>query len=332
MRVVVALGGNALLRRGAPMTVAGQRAAIAAAAEPLARLVPDHELVVSHGNGPQVGLLALQAASYDHVSEYPFDVLGAQTGGMIGYLLESELSNHLGDRTPVAVLITRTLVDPGDPAFADPTKFVGPTYTRVQADHVAQEHGWQVKPDGDVFRRVVPSPAPVRILELDPIRWILGHGGVVVCSGGGGIPTARDPNGAYVGVEAVVDKDLASAVLARDLQADTVIIATDVDGVYLDWGTPQSRRIRHAHPDDLALHDFAEGSMGPKVAAAIQFAQETGGRAMIGSLDDLDGLVAGTSGTEVSTARPGLQVDARDQGPTDQVTFGRGDQPATGRR
>ena len=309
MRIVVALGGNALLRRGAPMTVAGQRAAIAAASEPLARLAADHELVVSHGNGPQVGLLALQAASYDHVSEYPFDVLGAQTGGMIGYLLESELSNHLGDDTPVAVLITRTLVDPGDPAFANPTKFVGPTYSRDQADRVAQDHGWHVKPDGHVFRRVVPSPAPLRILELDPIRWILGHGGVVVCSGGGGVPTARRPNGDYAGVEAVVDKDLASAVLARDLHADTLIIATDVDGVYLDWGTPDSRRVHRAHPDDLKLRDFAAGSMGPKVAAAVQFAQETGGRAVIGSLDDLDGLVAGTSGTEVSTSQAGLQVD-----------------------
>ena len=322
MRVVVALGGNALLRRGAPMTVAGQRAALAAASEPLARLAVDHELVVSHGNGPQVGLLALQAASYDHVSEYPFDVLGAQTGGMIGYLLESELSNHLGDGTPVAVLITRTLVDPRDPAFANPTKFVGPTYPREQADRVAQEHGWLIKPDGDVFRRVVPSPAPLRILELDPIRWILGHGGVVVCSGGGGVPTARASNGKYAGVEAVVDKDLASAVLARDLHADTLIIATDVDGVYLGWGTPLSRRLRHAHPDDLELRDFAAGSMGPKVAAAVQFARETGGRAVIGSLDDLDGLLSGTSGTTVSTSQTGLQVDE-----TSAVTTGAGGPP-----
>ena len=308
MRIVVALGGNALLRRGAPMTVAGQRAAIATVSEPLARLANGHELVVSHGNGPQVGLLALQAASYDQVSEYPFDVLDAQTGGMIGYLLESELSNHLGDRTPVAVLITRTLVDPLDPAFANPTKFVGPTYSEDQADRLVKEHGWVVKPDGDVFRRVVPSPSPQRILELDPIRWILGHGGVVVCAGGGGVPTARAADGKLTGVEAVVDKDLASAVLARDLRADTLIIATDVDGVYLDWGTPRSRRIRHAHPTSLDPREFAEGSMGPKVAAAVQFASETGGRAVIGSLDELDGLVAGTSGTEVSTSRSGLQV------------------------
>ena len=308
MRIVVALGGNALLRRGAPMTVAGQRAAIATVSEPLARLANGHELVVSHGNGPQVGLLALQAASYDQVSEYPFDVLDAQTGGMIGYLLESELSNHLGDRTPVAVLITRTLVDPLDPAFANPTKFVGPTYSEDQADRLVKEHGWVVKPDGDVFRRVVPSPSPQRILELDPIRWILGHGGVVVCAGGGGVPTARAADGKLTGVEAVVDKDLASAVLARDLRADTLIIATDVDGVYLDWGTPRSRRIRHAHPTSLDPREFAEGSMGPKVAAAVQFASETGGRAVIGSLDELDGLVAGASGTEVSTSRSGLQV------------------------
>ena len=308
MRIVVALGGNALLRRGAPMTVAGQRTAIAAAAEPLARLAIGHELVVSHGNGPQVGLLALQAASYDQVSEYPFDVLDAQTGGMIGYLLESELSNHLGDRKPVAVLITRTLVDAQDPAFANPTKFVGPTYSREEAELVSQEHGWAMKSDGEVVRRVVPSPAPQRILELAPIRWILGHGGLVVCSGGGGVPTARGSDGKYTGVEAVVDKDLASAVLARDLHADTLIIATDVDGVYLDWGTPESRRVRRTHPDNLEPRDFAAGSMGPKVAAAVQFARETGGRAVIGSLDDLDGLVAGRSGTEVSTSWSGLQV------------------------
>ena len=315
MRIVVALGGNALLRRGAPMTVAAQRAAIAGAAEPLARLAIGHELVVSHGNGPQVGLLALQAASYDQVSEYPFDVLDAQTGGMIGYLLESELSNHLGDSKPVAVLITRTLVDAQDPAFANPTKFVGPTYAAEEADRVAREHGWVLKADGEVFRRVVPSPAPQRILELAPIRWILGHGGVVVCAGGGGVPTTRNSKGDYVGVEAVVDKDLASAVLARDLQADTLIIATDVDGVYLDWGTPESRRVRHAHPDALEPRDFAAGSMGPKVAAAVQFAHKTGGRAVIGSLDDLDGLLAGTAGTTVGTSHSGLQVDESDAVP-----------------
>ena len=309
MRVVVALGGNALLKRGAPMTVTAQRAAIAGAAEPLARLAIDHELVVSHGNGPQVGLLALQAASFDHVSEYPFDVLDAQTGGMIGYLLESELSNHLDDDTPVAVLITRTLVDALDPAFADPTKFVGPTYSREEGEWYQKQHGWVVKPDGDVYRRVVPSPYPLQILEIDPIRWILGHGGVVVCAGGGGVPTTRDSNGTFAGVEAVVDKDLASAVLARDLNADTLIIATDVDGVYLDWGTPDSRRILHAHPDRLEPRDFAAGSMGPKVAAAVQFAHETGGRAVIGSLDNLDGLLSGMSGTTVSTSSIGIQIE-----------------------
>jgi len=309
MRVVVALGGNALLKRGAPMTVAAQRAAIAGAAEPLARLAADHELVVSHGNGPQVGLLALQAASFDHVSEYPFDVLDAQTGGMIGYLLESELSNHLDDNKPVAVLITRTLVDALDPAFADPTKFVGPTYSREEGEWYEEHDGWVVKPDGAVYRRVVPSPYPLQILEIDPIRWILGHGGVVVCAGGGGVPTTRDSNGTFAGIEAVVDKDLASAVLARDLQADTLIIATDVDGVYLDWGTPDSRRILQVHPDRLDPRDFAAGSMGPKVAAAVQFAHETGGRAVIGSLDNLDGLLSGMSGTTVSPSSVGIQLE-----------------------
>lgn len=291
------------------MTADVQRANVRTAASPLAAVASKHQLVLSHGNGPQVGLLALQAASYDEVSEYPFDVLDAQTGGMIGYLLESELSNHLGDRKPVAVLITRTLVDAHDPAFENPTKFVGPTYSREESDRVALERGWVLKSDGEVFRRVVPSPAPERILELAPIRWILGNGGLVVCAGGGGVPTTRDSDGTYAGVEAVVDKDLASAVLARDLHADTLIIATDVDGVYLDWGTPESRRIRHAHPDHLEPRDFAAGSMGPKVAAAVQFAQETGGRAVIGSLDDLDGLLSGVSGTTVSSTTTTFQLE-----------------------
>lgn len=228
---------------------------------------------------------------------------------MIGYLLESELSNHLSDGTPVAVLITRTLVDPQDPAFANPTKFIGPTYSEEQAHGLVKEHGWIFKPDGDDFRRVVPSPVPQRILELDPIRWIMERGGVVVCAGGGGVPTTRAADGNLIGVEAVVDKDLASAVLARDLNANTLIIATDVDGVYLDWGTARSRRIRHAHPTGLDPGEFADGSMRPKVSAAVQFASETGGRAVIGSLDELDGLMAGTAGTEVSTTRFGLHVE-----------------------
>ena len=242
MRVVVALGGNAILRRDQQMTVDNQRASIAAACEPLSRLAAKHELVVSHGNGPQIGLLALQAAAYDHISEYPFDVLGASTEGMIGYLIEQELGNQLDNERAVTTLVTRTEVDPSDPAFADPTKFVGPGYTDADAATAAEQHGWTMKRDGSRMRRVVASPQPLQILELRPIQWLLEKGAVVICAGGGGVPTVRSDGGitdgradVLAGIEAVVDKDLASAVLARDLGADLLIIATDVEGVFVDW-------------------------------------------------------------------------------------------------
>lgn len=307
MRVVVALGGNAILPRGEPMTVANQRAAIARACRPLATIAAQHELVVSHGNGPQVGLLALQAASYDEVSGYPFDVLGAQTEGMLGYLIEQELGNATGNDRVITTLVTRTLVDPDDPAFDDPTKFVGPTYDEEQARRCVTERGWVVKKDGQAHRRVVPSPAPIRVLETQPVEWILEKGGVVICAGGGGVPTTfQTGEHLMAGVEAVIDKDLASAVLARDIGADLLVIATDVDGVYLDWGGPRQRRISHAHPDELDHLDFAAGSMGPKVQAAQQFAREGRGRAVIGSLGDIDGLFEGRAGTLVSTSETGL--------------------------
>lgn len=307
MLVVVALGGNAILRRGQPMSVANQRASIAEACVPLALIAEDHDLVVSHGNGPQVGLLALQAASYDAVSEYPFDVLGAQTEGMLGYLIEQELGNRIGNDRSIATLVTRTVVDPSDPAFADPTKFVGPIYTEQQARQLAQRHGWVMKLDGADTRRVVASPTPLRIVETKPIQWILANKGIVVCAGGGGVPTTRDPvSDLIVGVEAVIDKDLASAVLARDLGADLLVIATDVDGVYVDWKGPEQRLIARAHPDALDPDDFPPGSMGPKVRAAAQFARETRGTAVIGSLHDTDKMFAGTAGTALSATSPGI--------------------------
>lgn len=307
MRVVVALGGNAILPRGEPMTVVNQRAAIDRACGPLATIASQHELVVSHGNGPQVGLLALQAAAYDSVSGYPFDVLGAQTEGMLGYLIEQGLGNATDNERVITTLVTRTLVDPDDPAFADPTKFVGPVYDEAQARQCVTERGWVVKADGDGFRRVVPSPAPLRVLETQPVEWILDKGGVVICAGGGGVPTTYASEAHLMaGVEAVVDKDLASAVLARDIGADLLIIATDVDGVYLDWGTPARRRVARAHPDALDDGEFPAGSMGPKVRAAQQFAREGRGDAVIGSLDQLDDLFAGRAGTLVSTAQVGL--------------------------
>jgi carbamate kinase len=307
MRVVVALGGNALLRRGAPMTVRNQRESIATACKALAPVALEHELVISHGNGPQVGLLALQAAAFDESAAYPFDVLGAQTEGMIGYLIEQELGNLLPADKPIATLLTMTEVDPADPAFADPTKFVGPVYTMEQGRHLAQASGWVVKPDGPHWRRVVPSPLPKRIFEIRPVEWLLQQSAVVICAGGGGIPTMFLPGTrTLVGVEAVIDKDRASAVLAQDLGADALVIASDVEGVYVDWGKPTQRVISTAHPDALAGVRFAAGSMGPKVSAAVEFARYTGRRASIGALTDLSDLLAGRAGTQISAQSVGV--------------------------
>lgn len=307
MRVVVALGGNALLKRGAPMTVQSQRSTIATACQALAPLALAHELVISHGNGPQVGLLALQTAAHDDESGYPFDVLGAQTEGMIGYLIEQEIGNLLPFEKPVATILTMTEVDPADPAFADPTKFVGPVYDEREARRLAGSRGWVVKPDGDRWRRVVPSPLPRRIFEIRPVEWLLAHGAVVICAGGGGIPTMYQPGTrTLAGVEAVIDKDRASAVLARDLHADALIIATDTDAVYTNWGTPRQRAIATAHPDALAAFDFPAGSMGPKVEAAIDFAGQSGKDAVIGALGELPKLLDGGAGTRISTSVRGI--------------------------
>jgi carbamate kinase len=301
MRVVVALGGNALLRRGEPMTAEHQRRNVAVAAGQLARVAKEHELVVSHGNGPQVGLLALQSAAYTAVDPYPLDVLGAETQGMIGYLLEQELGNRLPFEVPIVSILTMVEVDPADPAFDDPTKFVGPVYDEADARRLAKDHGWAVKKDGTRWRRVVPSPRPVRIFEIRPMRWLLEHGAIVICAGGGGIPTVYEKNeGRQLrGVEAVIDKDLASSLLACDLDADLFAMATDVDGVYADWGTPNQRRIERVTPDDLAGGDFPAGSMGPKVQAARDYVAVTGNRAVIGSLEQIDGMLAGTAGTSI---------------------------------
>lgn len=307
MRVVVALGGNALMERGAPMTVQNQRANVALACAALAPIAQEHQLVISHGNGPQVGLLALQAAAYDDASVYPFDVLGAQTEGMIGYIIEQELGNRLPFEKSIATILTMTEVDPADSAFTDPTKFVGPVYAADEAHRLAARHGWVVKPDGDHWRRVVASPTPQRIFEQRTIEALVARGTVVICAGGGGIPTMYQPGTrTLVGVEAVIDKDRASAVLARDLHADKLVIATDTDAVYTGWGTPEQRAISLAHPDALADIGFAAGSMGPKVEAAIEFARSTGNEALIGSLADLPALLAGTAGTRVSVVAEGV--------------------------
>jgi carbamate kinase len=301
MRIVVALGGNALLRRGEPMTAAVQRANIRAAAPSLASLASRHQLVLSHGNGPQVGLLALQAAAFEEVEPYPLDVLNAQTEGMIGYLIEQELGNLLPAKVPLATILTMTEVDAKDPAFADPTKFVGRVYTDAEAAGLAAETGWVFKRDGAHWRRVVASPEPRRIIQLRPIQWLLEHDTVVICAGGGGIPTSYAPGDGHrlVGVEAVIDKDHSSCLLARGIGADLFVIATDVDGVYLDWGTPAQRRLDTVTVDDLRHLPFPAGSMGPKVAAAIRFVDGTGGRAAIGSLPDIEKIVEGLAGTQV---------------------------------
>jgi carbamate kinase len=300
--IVVALGGNALLRRSEPMTAEVQRRNVRVAARAIAPLTAEHRVVVAHGNGPQVGLLALQAESYTAVEPYPLDVLGAETQGMIGYMLEQELRNVLPADATLATLLTMIEVDAGDPAFANPTKFVGPVCTWEEAERRTAELQWQFKRDGDRWRRVVPSPEPRRIVEIEAIRRLLAGESVVICAGGGGIPTMRSGGaaGRLVGVEAVIDKDLASELLAEAIDADLFVMATDVDGVYRDWGTPAQQRIDWVAPDELEAQGFPAGSMGPKVAAAVRFAARTGKRAAIGSLDQIGEIVAGRAGTNVS--------------------------------
>jgi carbamate kinase len=301
VRILVALGGNALLKRGEPMTADVQRANVRTAARALAPVARRHQLVISHGNGPQVGLLALQAAAYKEVEAYPLDVLGAQTEGMIGYLIEQELGNLLPPDVPFATLLTMIEVDTDDPAFDDPTKFVGPIYSDADAAALAADKGWVFKRDGEHLRRVVPSPAPKRIFEIRPIKWLLERGVLVICAGGGGIPTAWVPGQERTlgGIEAVIDKDLASALLAQDLDVDLYVMATDVDGVYDGWGSPEQRRLDQVTPRELRDRDFAAGSMGPKVDAAARFVEATGKRAAIGALEDIERIVEGAAGTTV---------------------------------
>jgi carbamate kinase len=301
MRVVVALGGNALLKRGEPMTAENQRSNVRAAAPALAAVAKEHQLVLSHGNGPQVGLLALQAAAYKDVDPYPLDVLGAQTEGMIGYVLEQELGNAMPPDAPLATILTMVQVDPTDPAFTDPTKFVGPIYSKADADTLVADKGWAFKQDGESWRRVVASPQPQHIFEIRPIRWLLEHGVVLICAGGGGVPTMFLPAAetTLIGVEAVIDKDLSSELLAREVEADLFVMATDVEAVYADWGTPQQRAVGRVSTAELRAGDFPAGSMGPKVEAACRFVETTGKRAAIGSLNQIHQIVSGEAGTQV---------------------------------
>ena len=303
MRIVVALGGNALLRRGQALSASNQLDNIKRVAVQLARVAQKHQMVLTHGNGPQVGLLALQSAAYTEVETYPLDVLGAQTEGMIGYLLEQELANLLPATSTVTTLLTRVEVDPLDAAFNNPTKPIGPVYNQQQAELGVKDKNWSIAPDGKGFRRVVASPQPLRVIGLEPIRWLMDRGALVIAAGGGGIPVAASPGSrALHGVEAVIDKDLCAGLLARELAADCLIIATDVAAVYLDWGLPSQRALGKVSVSELAKHDFPAGSMGPKVTAACRFVNETGKRAVIGSLDDIEAMLtegAGAAGTQV---------------------------------
>jgi len=300
VRIVVALGGNALLQRGQKPDAEVQEANVDRAVTALAPLAEHHQLVLTHGNGPQVGVLALQSASDPNLSTpYPFDVLGAQTQGMIGYWLLQSMQNHLPNRQ-VAAIINQTLVEAADPAFADPTKFVGEVYTQEDATRLAAERGWVVKPDGSGWRRVVGSPRPQRVVETRLIRLLLESGAVVVCAGGGGVPVIRDEAGQLRGVEAVVDKDLTSAVLAEALDADLLLVLTDVPAVMEAYGTPEQRPVLRATPAGLRALNPPAGSMGPKVDAVCRFVELTGGTAAIGSLDDAPAILRGEAGTIVT--------------------------------
>ncbi|MBP6116878.1 MAG: carbamate kinase [Neisseriaceae bacterium] len=300
MRIVIALGGNAMLRRGEPLTADNQRQNIRIAAKQIASVMNGNQVVIAHGNGPQVGLLALQNAAYKEVPSYPLDVLGAESQGMIGYMIEQELGNLVGQEVLFSTLLTQVEVDREDPAFLNPTKPIGPVYEQAVAEKLAAERGWHIAPDGDKYRQVVASPRPKAIVNIKPIKWLVEQGCVVICAGGGGIPTYRDRDGLLQGVEAVIDKDLCSSLLASEVAADLFLIATDVSGVFLDWGKPTEKAIATVSPAELKAMDFAAGSMGPKVLAACEFVENSGHDAVIGSLADIEAIVAGTAGTRVS--------------------------------
>jgi carbamate kinase len=302
MRIVIALGGNAILKRGEPMTAENQRLNVRRAAKSIAKVIAaGHDVVITHGNGPQIGLMALQDMAHDQALASPTDVLGAETEGMLGYLIAQELGNVLPKQKQIAALLTQVEVDATDPAFQKPTKPIGPVYSNVEATALTAKHAWVMVPDGLHFRRAVASPRPKRILEIPVIRLLIKHAVIVICAGGGGIPVIRQRDGGHIGIEAVIDKDHASGLLAHEINADALLLLTDVDGVYLDWGTPQQRKLETVMPTELQAHSFAAGSMGPKVAAAIDFASARGGMTGIGRLEDALDILEQRAGTVVKS-------------------------------
>ncbi|WP_016767970.1 carbamate kinase, partial [Vibrio cyclitrophicus] len=292
------LGGNALLRRGEPLEADVQRRNIETAVKTISEIAKVYNVVLVHGNGPQVGLLALQGLEYKKVNPYPLDVLGSETQGMIGYMLMQEFKNYLPNRN-ISCMLTQMTVDPNDPAFADPTKPIGPIYKEAEARELAEKFHWIVKPDGQHFRRVVPSPRPTGIVEHDAITQLIDAGHLVICTGGGGIPVKKE-NGKLVGVEAVIDKDMSAAFLAKQLDADALLILTDADAVYLDWGKPTQHALRSTTPSELAKFTFDAGSMGPKIEASCEFIQQGGKVVGIGALEDGLQILQGQAGTNIT--------------------------------
>ena len=293
--LVVALGGNALLKRGQPLEAELQQQNIELAAQQLAALSEAWRIVLVHGNGPQVGLLALQNEAYTATRPYPLDILVAETQGMIGYLLQQALQNRLPHRS-IACLLTQVLTDSHDPAYHSPSKYIGPSYQ--QADLARLDPSWQIKPDGHYFRRVVASPLPKKIIDAPAIADLLARDHLVICCGGGGVPVIEQ-EGKRQGTPAVIDKDLAAAMLAEQLEADALLILTDAKAVYTDWNTPQQRAITDIHSRELAALSFEKGSMGPKVHACCAFVDKTQGLAGIGALDDALDILTGKQGTRI---------------------------------
>lgn len=296
--LVIALGGNALLKRGAVLSAENQYQSIALIADAIGKLAKKYRIAIVHGNGPQVGLLALQNLAYRDVPPYPLDILVAESQGMIGYMLAQQLG-AFHPAQPVSTLLTRVLVDSEDPAYREPSKFIGPVYEPQQQAELEKKYGWSMKLDGKYLRRVVPSPEPKKIIDIEAINLLLAKNHIVICNGGGGVPMVASAQG-MIGSEAVIDKDLASALLAEALDADHLVILTDADAVYQHWGTPQQKAIRSATTKELAPMAVADGSMGPKIMAVSRFVQRSGKVAHIGALQDIESVLAGTAGTSIT--------------------------------